>query len=36
MHDDSLVQIEESKIVEELKSFSGWPASMEEFPGTVN
>tara|TARA_B110000238_G_C15772418_1_gene288200 strand:+ start:81 stop:389 length:309 start_codon:yes stop_codon:yes gene_type:complete len=36
MHEDSLVQVEESKIMEELKGFGGWHASMEEFPGTVN
>ena len=36
LHEDALIQLEEGKIIEEKKGFGGWPASMEEFPGTVN
>ena len=34
--EETNVQTEESKVIEELPSFKGWHASMEEFPGTVN
>lgn len=36
LEDSSLVQLEESKVLEKLPGWNGWHPEMNEFPGTVN